>query len=63
MERTGAILLKAKPTEGAGKSHYIREDIQLAILEAISCDKKLSDSMIFQGGTALRLCYGLNRLS
>ncbi len=63
MERTGAILLKAKPTEGAGESHYIREAIQLAILEVISDDKELADSMVFQGGTALRLCYGLNRLS
>ncbi len=63
MERIRAILLKAKPVKGTHENHYIREAVQFAILEVISSDKELLDSMVFQGGTALRLCYGLNRLS
>lgn len=63
MERTAEILLRAKPVEGLGESQYVREAIQLAVLELVGRDKELLEALTFQGGTALRLCYGLRRLS
>ncbi|MDO9399244.1 MAG: nucleotidyl transferase AbiEii/AbiGii toxin family protein [bacterium] len=42
--------------------NYLKEYIQLFVLEFLYNQKKYQD-LIFTGGSCLRLCYGLNRLS
>lgn len=42
--------------------NYLKEYIQLMILEFLYSQKKYQN-LIFTGGTCLRFCYGLNRLS
>ncbi len=63
MERTDEILLRARRLEGLDESQYVREAVQLAVLELVGRDRELLEALTFQGGTALRLCYGLRRLS
>jgi len=58
-----SYLQYAVPQKGVEKHHYLKEALQLSVLELIGEDSELTERMVFQGGTALRLCYGLQRLS
>ncbi|MFH1232916.1 MAG: nucleotidyl transferase AbiEii/AbiGii toxin family protein [Patescibacteria group bacterium] len=54
--------LKNKKITNEVIKNYLKEYLQLFILEFLYNHKKYQD-LIFTGGSCLRLCYGLNRLS
>lgn len=54
--------LKAKNLTNDVIKNYLKEHLQLMILEFLYGQKKYQN-LIFTGGTCLRFCYGLNRLS
>lgn len=54
--------LKSKKLTNEIIKIYLKEYLQLFILEFLYNQKKYQD-MIFTGGSCLRFCYGLNRLS
>jgi predicted nucleotidyltransferase component of viral defense system len=54
--------LKNKGLTNEVIKNYLKEYLQLFILEFLYNQKKYQD-LIFTGGSCLRFCYGLNRLS
>lgn len=63
LERIDTLLARLSTRRGITRLHAFREAMHLAVLEVIGADKELMNTLTFQGGTALRLCYGLGRLS
>ncbi|MBI5754808.1 nucleotidyl transferase AbiEii/AbiGii toxin family protein [Candidatus Peregrinibacteria bacterium] len=56
------LLLREKGFHNEIIKNHLKEDLQLFILDFLYCHKKYQH-LIFTGGSCLRLCYGLNRLS
>ena len=47
---------------GIAVEQVVREELELAVLKPL-CESRIGDSLVFKGGTALRLAYGSPRFS
>jgi len=60
MDRSFAESLSRKL--GIAVEQVVREELELAVLKPL-CESRIGDSLVFKGGTALRLAYGSPRFS
>lgn len=57
------LLESQKNSSNAYVRNVLKEYLQVYVLNFIYTDKKYKDNFIFTGGTCLKHCFGLNRLS
>jgi predicted nucleotidyltransferase component of viral defense system len=60
MDQSTAEFLSRKL--GIAVEQVVREELELAVLKPL-CESRIGDSLVFKGGTALRLAYGSPRFS
>lgn len=60
MDQSTAEFLSRKL--GIAIEQVVREELELAVLKPL-CESRIGDSLVFKGGTALRLAYGSPRFS
>lgn len=60
MDQDGAEFLSRKL--GIAVEPVVREEFELSVLKTL-CESRIGDSLVFKGGTALRLAYGSPRFS